>query len=305
MDYVNKIKKNEVEAEIHDARIEDLSALATKDDLTPLATKEEVTVVKSTIDGTSLVIPEQPAPEPIINIDGVDYYHKHEFDLEALAASWSGTDYSIDILTGEAATKDFPAMSISSRGSSEFRYVSLRSYYSGSTLYTNNPAVEVTYTSHAFTIVDEQSEVTDGTKICLPDCYAYYGFLSEDGKTFISYFTLKTDIDGPSTIDSVKQGDTIIPIGGASGGVKLYTHYLNDSTNRVNIRVISTDSTPYTESGTDLFAKLERAMLCPSTSKSDIMAVRYRGSHTLAAITFEGTSVSFDSDNYVDNVSEL
>lgn len=223
MDYVNKIKKNEVEVEIHDTRIEDPSAFATKaeladyvtkDDLTPLATKTEVAAAKSSLDGTALVIPTQPGPEPVATIDGVDYYHKHEFNLEELAQQVA-SDYNTRYfkLTGEQ-TEDNPRNQAFLYGT--YRgYVAIQMYpisFYSVIFYQDGVYNPSGYESHAFTVIEDgYSTSTDRNAVCIPGCSAFYGFLSEDGKTFISYFNLKSD-GGASKIDSIKQGSLTLPI---------------------------------------------------------------------------------------------
>ena len=198
MAFVDKVKKNGVEYEIHD------------------------TEGRVKIEGNSLVIPEQSGegPEPIITIDGVGYFHKCEFDLTEFTQENLNDFY--DILTGEV-----------SYGSIEHAYIQISSYgpnypigstvaklYAGSdspVIYviaqgTSVPA-SVNYTSRAFICVDTWQEATGEDKICLPTCSAYYGFLSEDGNTFISYFNLKGE-GAPGFVDSVKQGETTISLHG-------------------------------------------------------------------------------------------
>lgn len=149
------------------------------------------------LEGTSLVIPEQPAPEPVITIDGVAYFHKHEFDLEEMPAD--GSMY--DVLTGEQIHS----------GRVGIMKTALMLNYSPSTMLNFS-----TYTSREFTVIDDISEFVDDTTILLPTCSAYYGFLSEDKKTFISYYNLKSD-GAPEKVDSIKQGDATIPLAISSG----------------------------------------------------------------------------------------
>ena len=163
------------------------------------------------LDGSALVIPEQPAPapEPVATIDGVDYYHKCEFDLESLSTGSQFRNY--DLLTKNKTSAEpylsvYPrdvttcVLAIGSHGLQIFSWMIFGS--------------AVDYTSRAFTVVDTQEEATDNTKICLPTCTAYYGFLSEDGKTFISYYNLKIEPGQsvPEYVNSVKQGNAVIPL---------------------------------------------------------------------------------------------
>ena len=198
-DFVDKIKKQGKEYEIHD------------------------TTGRVKIGGTGLVIPEQEGgPEPIITIDGVGYYHKQEFDLEELIQNESGTGF--DLQTGESfQLTDGPTKScLNIRGyGPDKKCVSL-----GLKGMSSAPAFDIqyivnqftgyepaNYASRSFTVVDTMEEVADTTKICLPTCSAYYGFLSEDGNTFISYFNLKGE--GTSEyIDFIKQGNSTIPLHG-------------------------------------------------------------------------------------------
>lgn len=183
------------------------------------------------IAGTSLVIPAQPGPESVVTIDGVKYYHKHEFDLEELVTTYR----YLDPITGEDLPSDNPsypytALHGTSHSGGAAREVSFiigrnASPFTFVLFTTDETAVTVNFTSRAFTPVDSFSEVTDNTKICLPTCSAYYGFLSEDGKTFISYFNLKSE-GAAEYVDSIKQGNVIIPLKdmSAGGGLKLYQH---------------------------------------------------------------------------------
>ena len=162
--------------------------------------------------GNSLVIPEQEQPQPVATIDGVAYFHKQEFDLEAIAEEASAQPYQAflrNLLTGVL----FPDPSEHAVGmyyikTGDTPTISLQLAYVGGPNRVNLNE----FTSRAFTVVDTQEEVGyDTTKICLPTCSAYYGFLSEDGKTFISYYNLKTD-GAPEYVDSIKQGNAVIPL---------------------------------------------------------------------------------------------
>lgn len=138
-------------------------------------------------------------PVPVITIDGMDYYHKCEFDLTENAEITANSYF--DLLNGEQITLDQPwhnptrsCLRLNPNGQdgwiAKLWLTSSKDwilYYPGAT----QPYEE--YASSAFTVVDTLEEVTDDTKICLPTCSAYYGFLSEDGKTFISYFNLKEE----------------------------------------------------------------------------------------------------------------
>ena len=61
--------------------------------------EEIVAAAAPKIEGTSLVIPEQEGPAPIIEIDGVKYYHKQEFDINPETAI--NFEFRYDIITGE------------------------------------------------------------------------------------------------------------------------------------------------------------------------------------------------------------
>lgn len=203
-EFVNKVKKNDVEYEIRDARIEELSDVVS-------------------LNGTSLVISEQPGPTPVINIDGVNYYHKQEFDLEELALVYQSEylTHALNLLTGETET------SVAISGLQQYPHgqdkisikLLLKSEMHGSDIssvidfivYQGTGYVPANYSSRELICVDTMEEVTDNTKICLPTCSRYYGYLSEDGKTFISYYNLK-DEGAPSKVDSVKQGSSVIPL---------------------------------------------------------------------------------------------
>lgn len=136
--------------------------------------------------------PVPPEPESW-TIDGVTYYNRCVFDLEALKNAQQIV--VLDVLTGETIqSTDFPNLySYVSQPSGVFG-VGLKCGQTdygapiGNVLFLGET---IYYTSRAFTLVDTQEEVDSEDKICLPTCSAYYGFLSEDGKSFISYFNLK------------------------------------------------------------------------------------------------------------------
>lgn len=134
--------------------------------------------------------PVSPVPESW-TIDGVTYYNRCVFDLEELLPNAGETNY-FDVLTSEKLDVDtsvypvvvpYPCVRIGKN------FPDTPYYYLDMSRTANFNLSS--YSSQAFTVVDTQEEVTDNTKICLPTCSAYYGFLSEDGKTFISYFNLK------------------------------------------------------------------------------------------------------------------
>lgn len=174
--------------------------------------------------GNSLVIAEQPAPEsePVITIDGVDYYHKYEFDLTAFGPADMFKKFNL--LTGNQIIGEFNSacFDISSYGPN-YPSGSLVAYLKNGKNVAYSSIVSVIakgssvvatadYTSRAFTVVDTDYEVIDDSKINLPTCSAYYGFLSDDGKTFISYYNLKPGADVPEYVDSIKQGNAVIPL---------------------------------------------------------------------------------------------
>lgn len=134
-------------------------------------------------------------PVPVITIDGVDYYHKCEFDLENLANGY------YNLLDGSIkSSTEFPFLMAGPFGPGLF-CAAIRLAFEGGDQSKNRLYIEdnqygmtADFTSHAFNVVDTQEEVVDTLNdICLPTCSAYYGFLSEDGKTFISYFNLKEE----------------------------------------------------------------------------------------------------------------
>lgn len=162
--------------------------------------------------GNSLAIPEQEGPQPIIMIDGVAYYHKQEFDLEELVHNFSSS-FQLDPITGIEKENTPPMISVSITGPGP-NYVSVSLRLNANELYYTlygHQYSPVNFTSRAFTVVDTQEEVTDNTKICLPTCSAYYGFLSEDGKTFISYYNLKSE-GATEYVDSIKQGNVVFSL---------------------------------------------------------------------------------------------
>ena len=190
MPFIDKVKKNDVEYDIHD------------------------TTGRVSIDGESLVIPEQGSTlEPVAEFDGVKYYHKQEFDLTDLGFNES----KYDVITEEkfTSTPTLPYIYSYYHGSQDVDLVlrvgggpeqSKRLYHNGSS---------VAYESQAFVITKDVSEVTaEGNKIYFGsdeyEVVAYYGWLSEDGKTFISYYNVKTDF--PYVVNSVKQSDSVLPI---------------------------------------------------------------------------------------------
>lgn len=174
------------------------------------------------LDGNSLVIPEQEQPQPVATIDGVAYYHKQEFDLASLTPEDKGKDF--DILTGEeilgnSVPPKRPYLAVATMGpdypiGSLYAAFTVAQGFTTFNLYiiaSGSIPVSANYTSRAFTVVNSAEEVTDDTKICLPNCSAYYGFLSEDGKTFISYYNFKSG-SAAEYVDSIKQGNAAIPL---------------------------------------------------------------------------------------------
>lgn len=67
------------------------------------------------------------------------------------------------------------------------------------------------YESTAMNLVDSLENVVTFPDAYLPECSAYYGWLSEDHKTFISYYNLKSD-GALEYVDSIKQGNAVIPL---------------------------------------------------------------------------------------------
>jgi len=150
---------------------------------------------------------EQPVgPQPVITIDGVDYYQKTEFHLDQLGEQGYGDIY--DLISGER-TAHFP-MSDPDIGEDAQEHnsvlvskdeVSMCIFNVGRSkekspaqfiLASDNPEMEPNYVSHAFELVDS-IEDGDSTHICLPQCSAFYGWQSEDRNTFIAYYNLKDE----------------------------------------------------------------------------------------------------------------
>jgi len=156
---------------------------------------------------------EEPVgPVPVITIDGVDYFNKCEFDLTALQGQSAGRFY--DILSGEGIlvppsisdiseaaimAKTFPVEQGNGKVRSivygpgdgaESEYGSILDIVIASEVPGQFP---VNYQSRAFTCVDTWAEADATSKIFLPTCSAFYGMLSEDGKTFTAYFNLKEE----------------------------------------------------------------------------------------------------------------
>ena len=354
--YVDKVRdKNHVEAELRDSRLPEPTAQdadkvvkvnaqgeyalgidSAKDVRIPDATAQDAgKVIKVADDGTyelgeggstvylnntSLVIPEQP--EPVINVDGVDYYHKQEFNLEELIV-----DAYYDVLTGEIEQEVVLPVIYLYNSMAQLRV------FGGGSMALNN-----TYTSRAFAVVDTQGEVTNNTKICLPTCSAYYGYLSEDGKTFISYYNLKSDGGAPTKVNAVKQGNNTIPVvderlpeapsaeagkvlkvaeaGGyelgeaGGGGTQLYYHRISN-VKRIRLftgfseitdfEFISTRSTPFTTmhvlSLNEMIASAHRVYFSKGGPGYNLIGViEYRSSYN---------STSLDSETYYyDNPDE-
>ena len=158
---------------------------------------------------------EEPVgPTPIITIDGVDYFNKCEFDLTTLSGASGPQGALYDILSGsrimvppsisdisEAAimAKTFPVEQGNGKVCSivygpgdgaESEYGSILDIVIASDVPGQFP---VNYQSKAFTCVDTWAEADATSKIFLPTCSAFYGMLSEDGKTFTAYFNLKEE----------------------------------------------------------------------------------------------------------------
>ena len=189
-DYVDKVKKNGKEYEIRD------------------------TEGRVKIEGTSLVIPEQEAPTPVITIDGVDYFHKQEFDLEEILndPTIQANTY-IDVLTGEMSERTNNVYLQKSMQSNWVIYIYAKHHYATAwgKLLVYADGTLGNYENTSFDLVDNLQQVTKFPEAYLPTCSAYYGYLSEDGKTFISYFNLKSDVDFYE-IDSVRQDKSTIPL---------------------------------------------------------------------------------------------
>ena len=160
--------------------------------------------------------------EPLITIEGVDYYHKCEFNLYQMYHNEQNI-YK-NILTNEIISiNDYPKIFGCPPGPGGV-YLEVADSQTGVwRVHLYSELTEITYTSHAFTVVQNQIEVTDNTKICLPGCTSYYGLLSEDGKTFTSYWTEQKDLiinpitkitDGINTIDI---HDSRLPNAGTAG----------------------------------------------------------------------------------------
>lgn len=148
---------------------------------------------------------DEPAPVPpepeSWTIDGVTYYNRHVFDLEQLVTLTRFTRF--DILTGneisqeEANIVSHLYLGCPGPNPQTDPVVVQLSIIPAETVYiyaNGNPYVSKVMTSTSFEVFNTKSEIKSPNrdkKICLPTCSAYYGFLSEDGKTFISYFNLK------------------------------------------------------------------------------------------------------------------
>lgn len=209
-------------------------------------------------------------PVPVAEFDGVKYYHKHEFDLEQLES----LQYGYDLLTGVTLTSYPNSSYLSSQVKGPSIVVELLLTSGKSLCVLGNVVIPKDYTSRAFTVVQTQEEVTDSTKICLPSCTAYYGFLSEDGKTFISYWNEEGDDPVTAPVSKITDGTNEVEIHDArlkvtsadigkvvgvnangeltlvpapSGGTKLYKHSIRDQYSTVQFTLLSTISTPVTD----------------------------------------------------------
>ena len=164
-------------------------------------------------DGKLLVseIVQPVGPVPVAEFDGVAYFHKQEFDLEAIAAAGFEQQHVVclNLLTGEIYS-DFPGYKIAYMATQSYGpntecavnlHAGLQTSSGSPKDYTifPNPVRPVDYTSKSFVCTD--ADTVDDGEIHLPTCSAYYGFLSEDGKTFISYYNLKGE--GPAEVAPV------------------------------------------------------------------------------------------------------
>lgn len=262
MGYVNKVRdKNGVEAEIHDFR--DIKAE----------------------DGKLLIdeVVQPVGPTPIITIDGVAYYHKREFDLETILAG--ERNVKIDILTGEELDEsaDVPYLLKAWSGFEYVAFYNSKFYNQGpgfwdklsKILYSTDDASAINYESRSFIVVNEISQDTSyedaPNYIPLPGCSAYYGYLSEDHKTFISYWN--EEGDGPAEVvpvtkikdannNEVEVHDARLSVSSADigklvgvdangqlalvdapqgGGTQLYQYQYTDSSNYISFSFISAE----------------------------------------------------------------
>ena len=168
---------------------------------------------------------------PVIIIDTVKYYHKREFDLTAIAqAHQTGINTYINIITGESLTQnEYPQLRcIDILGSSAAIMLHPNGAMGSSFTVKAGSGFSVNYTSRSFTLVDSAAAADNNTKMYLPGLTAYYGFLSQDGKTFISYYSLETDVEARE-VTSVSDGTTTLPVRDSrvdslTPGTSLYSH---------------------------------------------------------------------------------
>lgn len=293
--------------------------------------EEIVSAAASKIEGTSLIIPEQEGPQPVATIDGIVYYHKQEFDLEEIVTAYDNLPVFLDLLSGvvipDATLNTRPLFWVVNGGAAQYHWISVKFSSrtpgpSGKTylVYRTNqedmPSIKPDYISQAFTVVDTQDEVTDNTKICLPTCSAYYGFLSEDGKTFISYYNLKGESGDPGYVDSIKQGNAVIPLK-AAGGTQLYLHTINlrrasDNADLSTFHIISTDSSqidvrtlPYVTkyghvwSSNNIYSVVEPYTDVPMGGPSANVVFGYHGFYSMISSSLRG-ELRYSGELYID-----
>lgn len=150
-----------------------------------------------------VVIAKEPAPEPVAVIDGVKYFHKKEINFEdflsRLTPEKEGT-CDIDLLTREIipdveelGTAHIRFVDESPDAYVAFEHDPLGNYEHELSKYDSTTGdFRAQFISRAFAIVNVLEEV-DNDSILLPICSAFYAHISEDGKTFISYYNLKDD----------------------------------------------------------------------------------------------------------------
>ena len=156
--------------------------------------------IKTTPEGALKVNKVLAPVTPVAIIDGVQYFHKKEFNILELLDSSKVHRYNI--LTGEEVNSSFkPVLSVAPGGPGfvvDFWVASLMydGYGIWSAFYTSSKVFYSCTRSgeKPFTVVNSQAEVTDNDKIYLPGCTAYYGYFASDGSKFISYWNEEGEI---------------------------------------------------------------------------------------------------------------
>lgn len=160
------------------------------------------------LDGNSLVIPEQEGPQPVITIDGVGYFH--QIDTAQLDPSNQYYDMEGNPLSEQPSS--YPYIYHKNLGGA-YVWVVISSGFSGSgrrqsVCISDSSSYGNPIHDGAVTI---QFGITDDT---LSSEYFVNAYVqpNSDGINGTFYFTLVSDSEAPEYIDTIKQGNAVIPL---------------------------------------------------------------------------------------------